>query len=196
MFSDSLASSAHPNFLHRCFASSLSPPSSISAAIVPHHRRGFHFSHRIHMWPFSKRSRKLEADSWMLGQTTLDGETIFIRIADSPTRKRRLTHRFGIAIPFEGVIDGKYPDAETGNYLAMLEDALLARFRSMRVEHVLALTLPNVRELVFYTSDPVGMKSALNEVRRQFPNTAFQQYAKEDRNWSAYQHFRSMFGGI
>jgi hypothetical protein len=144
------------------------------------------------MWPFPKKPATLNSDTWMVGQGTFDGETFFIRMAESPKGRGTLAYRFGIAILFKGMIEGKYPDTETANYLAMLEDSILEKFASLPVEHTAALTLPNVRELVFYTSVPAAMLSGLNEIRRKFPATTFQHYSKEDREWLAYREFQSM----
>jgi hypothetical protein len=96
----------------------------------------------------------------------------------------------GIAIPFQGVIDQKYPDTETANFLGMLEDAVLARLEPIPAEFVLALTLPNVRELIVYTALPKEAQAALNSIRPQFPTTTFQHYVKHDPAWSGYEAFQ------
>jgi hypothetical protein len=139
------------------------------------------------MWPFKRKARPEPDELWSVGQSEIDGEAFFLRWKNAPVSKGRLSHRMGIAIPFDGVIEKKYPDTETGNYLALVEDALVAVLEPIPAEFVVALTLPNVRELMFYTSDPKAAQRALAGIQAQFSRTTFQSYTKPDPDWFGYE---------
>lgn len=143
------------------------------------------------MWPFKPKAKVETNGSWMLGQGQLGDDTFFIRMQTMPRGEGTLTHRIGIAIPFPGTIDNQYPNRKTATVLAKIEDSLVEYLEPVPSEFVIALTLPKVRELVFYTSRPDDAVRKLEAVRLEWAPAVIQHYVEHDPAWSVYHEFKN-----
>jgi len=110
---------------------------------------------------------------WSVAKGDLNGAPLFIRFRQDPRPQLTgsgLEHRVGFAVPLRD------PDSQGLPQRHEFED--LSR-----------ITTASIREFVFYSSDPEGVRAAIPSLRAQVRTHELQWYIEPDPEWRAYQEF-------
>jgi len=148
------------------------------------------------VWPFKKRAPKVEADGvWSVVHGQLNGVPMFLRVRQDPRpglARAAYAHRVGFAVPLRAPDSSGLPQGSEFEELARIEDLLVSVLEAAgKSIQVLSITTGGMREFVFYTSDPDGVRAALPALQSRVRSHQLQSYIKPDPDWEVYGHFSS-----
>lgn len=132
-------------------------------------------------------------EPWSAGQGTVDGRPIFVLLNIGAAAVRghpQLRHRVGVAVPLNAPDADGLPGAEEMDTLRSIEDAVSAALGTgTRAVHVLVITTSGMRELVYHTTEPWTVPSAIESVAARFPSHEVQFIQEDDPEWNVYDHY-------
>ena len=96
-------------------------------------------------------------------------------------------HQVGIAVPFRNAGATGLPSPEEDAQLAAVEDILSASFEEQAESlFVAVITTGGMREFVFYTREPQGVKRRFEALRTRITSHAIQLMIQPDKTWRVY----------
>ena len=136
--------------------------------------------------------KELDADNhkWMLGQMRLESGTLLVRLNE--TAKNYVAHpelgiKLGFAIPFNSEPVGGMPNPEENDVLNLFEDQVIETVASNAVGiHVLTLTAPHVKELVFYIAENADIGSMHEQLQATSASHEVQCMAVREPDWGTF----------
>lgn len=132
-------------------------------------------------------------DRWLLGEIDLDNGTLLVRL--NQTAQHLMAHpQLGIelkfAIPFNSPPQQGVPNPAENEILAELEDTIRNAVDAATTGvHVLTLTAPEVRELVFYIAEGADIGALHQSLQAQSDTHDLQCMAVRDADWATYRSF-------
>ncbi len=132
-------------------------------------------------------------DKWLLGQIPLQDGTLFVRLnqaAEPFMGHPELGIKLGFAIPFNAPPEGGVPSPDENEAVAELEDQIRdAVAGATKGIHVLTLTAPEVKELVFYIAEGADISSLHELLRSKCDSHEIQCMAVRDPGWQSFRQF-------
>ena len=131
-------------------------------------------------------------NSWSIYEGKMKGVNYSMRVIDLNYKEisRKYQFKAGIAIPFNWKTENGMPSKVELEGLNKIEDYLVEKVNNDKNIMVAVITGNNVKEFVFYTSDPKRLGDLCrNEITSYITDHESQFYSKEDKDWSAYQAF-------
>lgn len=150
------------------------------------------------MWPFTKKSRKLnlrpdEERCWGVARAEHDGAPLLVRFNESAAEwagHPDLPIKLGFAVPLNRPNEGGLPDAAENAELLSIEDVICRHVSEKAVGlHVLTLTTGVMKEWVFYVARGADIATLHANVRSAVVSHDVQCMAVEERRWESYRGF-------
>jgi hypothetical protein len=147
------------------------------------------------MWPFKKAGQKLESlpieESWTVAQGMRNGNPIFVRFNNvyrGTKGVKGYEHQAGIAVPLNQPDDSGLPSsAQELQELDEIEEVLCALAESDKESILVAsISTSGMREFVFYTRKPEGLKEKFLQARGQVTGHELQLMIQPDGDWQVY----------
>ncbi|MCD0462065.1 DUF695 domain-containing protein [Roseiconus lacunae] len=143
--------------------------------------------------PLNANDLDPNSHEWMLGQIKLEDGNLFVRLnrsAEQLAGTPELGIKLGFAIPFNRPPQGGVPNADENQAIAPLEDQIIETVLEQATGiHVLTLTAPNVKELVFYIAEGADIQSMHERLRASSKTHDVQCMAVRDANWESFREF-------
>jgi len=132
-------------------------------------------------------------EPWSAGQATGKGRPLFVLINTGAAAVRghpQLRHRVGVAVLLNAPDANGMPGAGEMETLRDIEDAVSAALGiGTRAVHLLVITTSGMRELVYHTTDPETVESAIGSVAARFSSHELQFIQEDDPEWNVYDQF-------
>lgn len=130
---------------------------------------------------------------WSLAKANTQTGILFIRrnqTAAAFVGHPELGIRLGFAIPFKVASNADVPDPAENEEISVIEDQIIADVAQGTTGiHVLTLTDPTCKELVFYIKPGADIAQIHERLMAKFTSHEVQCIAKHDPDWSLYRHF-------
>lgn len=132
-------------------------------------------------------------DRWLLGEVAITDGTLFVRLnqaAEPFIAHPHLGIKLGFAIPFNSPPEQGLPNPNENEMLAELEETICdGVYAAATGIHVLTLTAPEAKELVFYVADGADIGALHESLRAQSNTHDVQCLAVRDPDWESYREF-------
>jgi hypothetical protein len=146
------------------------------------------------MWPFKKAEQRLESlplgESWSVVQGMRNGKPIIVRfnaVYRGTKGVEGYDHQAGIAVPLNQPHDSGFPSTPELQELDQIEEALCALVELDKESVLVAsISTSGMREFVFYTRKPEGLKEKFVQARAQVSGHELQLMIQPDRDWQVY----------
>ncbi|MCC9603700.1 DUF695 domain-containing protein [Stieleria sp. JC731] len=143
--------------------------------------------------PLDKNDLNASDHMWLLGSVAMEDGTLLVRLNESANQwagHPDLGIKLGFAIPFKLPPKGGVPNADENESLGELEDKIIATVTSQATGiHVLALTAPTVKELIFYISEGADIGAIHEHLQSLSTTHDVQCMAVRDADWNSYYDF-------
>jgi len=130
---------------------------------------------------------------WSVLEGRYDDRPMFVRLntgARTVSKSAELTHRLGIAVPFQSSSEEGLPTSSESTVLVSIEETLCESLRAgTEVVLTLVITTSGMREFVFYCAMPAHVSSAVASVRQRFPSYEIQVVEESDPDWTVFDQF-------
>ncbi|WP_218933443.1 DUF695 domain-containing protein [Rubripirellula lacrimiformis] len=130
---------------------------------------------------------------WTLRKVPLKRGTLLVSINEAAVPyvgNPKLGIKLGFAIPYNLPPDAGAPDPEENDDVSKLEDAICEIVAAQTTGiHVLTLTAPDAKELVFYVTEGVDVAQLHELARAKTDNYDVQCMAQRDPQWLSFQEF-------
>jgi Family of unknown function (DUF695) len=129
-------------------------------------------------------------ESWTVAQGMRNGRPIIVRfnaVYRGTKGVKGYEHQAGIAVPLNQSEDSGLPTVQELQELDQIEDAVCALVESDNESvFVASITIGGMREFVFYTRKPEGLKEKFMQAREQVTGHELQLMIQPDRDWQVY----------
>ncbi|MCG8427390.1 MAG: DUF695 domain-containing protein, partial [Chromatiales bacterium] len=132
-----------------------------------------------------------QEESWEISRGSVDGAPLIVRqnrgaLAVAKSRKA-YPYRVMIAIGINRVDENGFPVAEASHELYQFEDKVGAALKNSDTVIAVVLTLPRMRQLVFYTAQPDTVEGVLESMKQQESTLQWGYEVAHDPGWSLYR---------
>ena len=130
-------------------------------------------------------------ESWAVSRGSVDGAPLIVRknrgaLAVAKSREA-YPYRVMIAIGINRVDENGFPIAEASNDLHQFEDKVGAALKNTDSVIAVVLTVPRMRQLVFYTAQPDTVDGVLEKMKQQESTLHWGYEVAHDPGWSLYR---------
>ncbi|TWU00907.1 DUF695 domain-containing protein [Stieleria varia] len=130
---------------------------------------------------------------WSLARAETDSGILFIRrnqSAEPFLGHPELGIKLGFAIPYQVASGRDVPDSAENEQVSAIEDQIIAKVaQSATGVHVLTLTDPTCKELIFYIKPGADIASIHQSLMAECTSHEIQCMAEHDASWELYLQF-------
>ena len=151
--------------------------------------------HSWTMWPFTRRFgpiTDMPEERWDVAVSEYDGQPLYLRINSWAWRIRGhpdYDWRLGIAAPIPPGAHLPSVNEPDSPYCKLETYASTILQRNFESIHLLVLTAPTFRELVFHTRDVESARHKLEAICREFKEIEAATVTEHDPKWACYTRF-------
>lgn len=151
------------------------------------------------IWPFKKKyppKDHLKFDGkWAILQGVVEGHPAILTRRDLKELKDIIGHpefpyQVGIATPCNNPDSNGFPGKDELIQLQQIEHRITPLLQQNNESILVAmLTTNNMRELIYYTSNPEGVKAKFEQLKAETTTHELQMIIQVDKDWSIFKHF-------
>jgi hypothetical protein len=148
------------------------------------------------VWPFKKKylpkNQLSFEDSWTMLRAISEGKPMLVRrrSVSGLLGHPEYPYQVGIAIPCNNPDSNGFPGKDELPQLNKIEDKLMPTLQQDKESVlVMVITTGNMREFVFYTSSPDGVKAKFAQLQKSVTTHELQIIIQMDKNWSIFRRF-------